>query len=131
MRLGASPGRLWVRDTPLVSDSLQCCISYSVCMRVCVCVLDGARDLSHAEGVRPSAGMNDSEARLHGCALIPKDLWAMSSQTFEHLKQAHLLVILKRCITVVGGKRAVYWRLPSENPDAPIHMFTEAGVAAD
>ena len=61
----------------------------------------------------------------------PTDLWAMVRPTFGHLKEAHLLAVFKRCIALIGGRKAVYLRLPSEDPDAKIFAYTEGMVAQD
>ena len=61
----------------------------------------------------------------------PADLWAMMRPTFGHLKEAHLLAVFKRCIALIGGRKAIYLRLPSEDPDAKTFAHTEGMVAQD
>ena len=55
----------------------------------------------------------------------------MLSQTFGKLKDEHRLAIFKRCITLIGGKKAVYLRLPSSVHEAEIMRFADDNVAED
>ena len=43
----------------------------------------------------------------------------------------HRSAILKRAVVIVAGYAAVYVRLPSEQPDQRIHVFTENCVGDD
>ena len=61
----------------------------------------------------------------------PTDFWNMVRTTFGVMKDAHLYAIFKRCICLLGGKRWVYLRLPSEDPDAMIHTFMADDIAGD
>lgn len=74
----------------------------------------------------------DFDAEPHG--MFPptsEEFWKMVKSTFQGAKHAHLYAIFKRCITLIGGRNAIYVRLPSEDPAAPIHRFGNPTVAKD
>lgn len=62
-------------------------------------------------------------------ACTPADFWKMVSPMYGHLQEAH--PIFKRCVSIIGGKEALYVRLPSENADQEIFRFSEDDVAKD
>ena len=55
----------------------------------------------------------------------------MIGPTFGYVKDEHLLAILKRVISVLVLRHRLVVRLPSEDPDAPVHVFTAENVHKD
>jgi hypothetical protein len=61
----------------------------------------------------------------------PTAFWAMVKPTFGRLQDAHRLAIFKRCISVVGGKKSLLLRLPSEKEDGEVFYFKDDGIEED
>lgn len=64
-------------------------------------------------------------------SVAPVDFWNMVRSTFGYMKDVHRFAIFKRCITLIGSRRRLLLRLPSEDPEAPAAIFTDDDVAAD
>jgi hypothetical protein len=61
----------------------------------------------------------------------PKAFWAMTSNIFGHMKEADKLAIFKRYVSIIGGRKGVYVRLPSEDPEAVVFFYDQDDVAHD
>jgi hypothetical protein len=73
----------------------------------------------------PDPGM-ESEGKVD-----PKGFWAMVKPTFGRLPDAHRLAIFKRCVSVIGGRKSLLLRLPSEKDDADVFYFKGEGIVDD
>ena len=50
---------------------------------------------------------------------------------FAHSPEPHVMAVMKRTVTIIAGKHAVYVRLPSEKADQTIHVFGQDPIDED
>ena len=55
----------------------------------------------------------------------------MVRKAFGYPKEAHYLAVLKRGVTIIQGKRALYVRFPGEGDDVPIFRFNAEDIRSD
>ena len=55
----------------------------------------------------------------------------MMTKIFKDDGEGDILAVLKRSIVFVFGKKALYLRMPSENPETPIHRITVEDIHLD
>ena len=63
--------------------------------------------------------------------LTPAECNKLVHRPFIHYGKAHILAILKRNVTFVFGKKALYVRLPSKTDEALMHRITDDDVHLD
>ena len=68
-------------------------------------------------------------ARHTACA--HEQFMKMLQPVFAYSPEPHVMAVLKRTVTIIAGKHAVYVRLPSEKADQTIHVFGQDAVAED
>ena len=74
----------------------------------------------------------DDEPEADGRATITMtEFKKMMTKIFKDDGEGDVLAVLKRSIVFVFGKRALYLRLPSENPETAIHRITVEDVHLD
>jgi hypothetical protein len=61
----------------------------------------------------------------------PEIFLGMVARAFGNPKSVILLAIMKRCVTIVAGKLALYIRLPSKDSDALCFKTSEQDIAKD
>ena len=64
-------------------------------------------------------------------AFLPEHFFAMVAETFGHHPPAIMSAVFKRCISLIVCEHRVVLRLPSEDLNAPICVYTEDGIAKD
>eukprot|EP00972_Heterocapsa_arctica_P041938 6185457-Heterocapsa_arctica.AAC.1 len=64
-------------------------------------------------------------------SITSEEFFAMITKTFLGVPRIHVMALLKRCVTIIAGHKALYLRLPSEHEDQKIHRFEEDDVARD
>jgi hypothetical protein len=66
-----------------------------------------------------------------GETVRPTDFWFMVGEICGKQPDVLVLALFKRCISLIAGKKRVYLRLPSEDPEEKIYAFTANDVAKD
>ena len=83
-------------------------------------------------GVADNEFDEDDEPENDVRTLIQADeFFKLVHKAFGYEKKSHCMAILKRCVTFVAGKRALYVRLPSGRDDAPAHRITKGSITKD
>ena len=59
------------------------------------------------------------------------EFFKLTSAAFGYSKKPHIMAVLKRAVTVVAGKHAMYVRLPTQHQDSPIFRFFRDSIAED
>ena len=74
---------------------------------------------------------NDEPSEDDRTSITAEEGLKLCKKPFGNQGSAHVMAVLKRTITIIGGRHAVYLRLPSQSEVGMIHRIAAANFAKD